>query len=119
MPAGKKGEKIHKSPKRSPKTYQNNAEIRTTHITGLVTDLGIEIGKMLYFNRLPGEKKVLVNRRKLRLHLTLVTSFFMGGLVGAVGFKMMGYVSTVALAALLLAMVLRPILQDVRAHAAP
>ena len=38
-------------------TKISNAEIRTTHITGLVTDLGIEIGKMLYLNRLPGEKK--------------------------------------------------------------
>ena len=94
----------------------SNAEIRTTHVTGLVTDLGIEIGKMLYFNRLPGEKKVLANRHKLRLHLTLVTSFFIGGLAGAVGFKMLGYLSTVALAALLLALVLRPILQDVRAR---
>ena len=97
-------------------TKISNAEIRTTHVTGLVTDLGVEIGKMLYFNRLPGEKKVLANRHKLRLHLTLVTSFFIGGLAGAVGFKMLGYVSTVALAALLLAMVLRPILQDVRAR---
>ena len=97
----------------------SNAEIRTTHVTGLVTDLGIEIGKMLYFNRLPGEKKVLANRHKLRLHLTLVTSFFIGGLAGAVGFKMLGYVSTVALAALLLVLVLRPILQDVRARSVP
>ena len=100
-------------------TKISNAEIRTTHITGLVTDLGIELGKMLYFNHMAGEKKVLANRRKLRLHLTLVTSFFIGGLVGAVGFKTLGYVSTVALAALLLALVLRPILQDVRAHSAP
>ena len=38
-------------------TKISNAEIRTTHITGLVTDLSIEIGKMFYFNRLPDEKK--------------------------------------------------------------
>jgi uncharacterized membrane protein YoaK (UPF0700 family) len=100
-------------------TKISNAEIRTTHITGLVTDLGIELGKLLYLNRLPGERKVLANRRKLRLHLALVTSFFIGGVVGAVGFKMLGYVSTVALAALLMALVLRPILADVVAHTAP
>ena len=90
-------------------------EIRTTHVTGLVTDLGIELGKLIYLNRLPGEKKVLANRRKLRLHLTLVSSFFIGGLMGAVGFKLLGYVSTVALAALLLALIARPILLDIRA----
>ncbi len=27
------------------------ATIRTTHMTGVVTDLGIEMGKMLYWNR--------------------------------------------------------------------
>lgn len=96
-------------------TKISNSEIRTTHVTGLVTDLGIELGKLIYLNRLPGEKKVLANRRKLRLHLTLVSSFFIGGLVGAVGFKLLGYVSTVALAALLLALVARPILLDIRA----
>ncbi len=62
-------------------------------------------------------KKLLANQRKLRLRLTLVTRFFMGGLVGAVGFKTLGHVSTVALAALLLTLVLRSILQGVRAHA--
>ena len=48
---------------------------------------------------------MLANRRKLRFHLTLVSSLFIGGLVGAVGFKRLGCVSTVALAALLLALV--------------
>ena len=32
-------------------TKISKAEIRTTHITGLVTDLGIELGKWLYINR--------------------------------------------------------------------
>ncbi len=95
-------------------TKISNAEIRTTHVTGLVTDLGIELGKMLYVNRLPGEKKVVVNRHKLRIHLILVTSFFTGGLVGATGFKLVGYVTTVPLAILLLMLVIRPVMQDIR-----
>lgn len=28
----------------------SNAEIRTTHVTGLVTDIGIELGKLVYWN---------------------------------------------------------------------
>ena len=95
-------------------TKISNAEIRTTHVTGLVTDLGIELGKMLYVNRLPGEKKVVVNRHKLRIHLILVASFFTGGLVGATGFKLVGYVTTVPLAILLLMLVIRPVMQDIR-----
>jgi hypothetical protein len=35
-----------------------------------------------------------------------------GGLVGALGFKQLGYISTVPLAALLLLLVLRPALDD-------
>jgi len=31
-------------------TKISRAEIRTTHITGLVTDMGIELGKLLYIN---------------------------------------------------------------------
>jgi hypothetical protein len=31
-------------------TKISKAEIRTTHVTGLVTDIGIELGKMLYWN---------------------------------------------------------------------
>ena len=32
-------------------TKMSSSQIRTTHMTGVVTDLGIEMGKMLYWNR--------------------------------------------------------------------
>jgi len=32
-------------------TKLSRAEIRTTHVTGMVTDIGIELGKMIYWNR--------------------------------------------------------------------
>ena len=86
-------------------------------MTGLVTDLGIEIGKMLYFNRLPTDRRVQANRRKLRIHLILVTCFFVGGLAGALGFKTIGYVTTVPLALILILLVIQPVMQDVRAAA--
>ena len=31
-------------------TKLSKAEIRTTHVTGIVTDIGIEVGKLLYWN---------------------------------------------------------------------
>jgi uncharacterized membrane protein YoaK (UPF0700 family) len=34
-------------------TRISNAEIRTTHITGMVTDIGIELGKLMYLNLSP------------------------------------------------------------------
>ena len=96
-------------------TKISNAEIRTTHVTGLTTDIGIELGKMLYFNRADSPVKIVANRRKLRIHLTLVGSFFIGGLLGAVGFKTWGYVTSIPLAVLLVVLVWGPIAHDVRA----
>jgi uncharacterized membrane protein YoaK (UPF0700 family) len=95
-------------------TKISHAEIRTTHITGLVTDLGIELGKLLYINRLKQATPVLANRSKLFIHIKLISSFFIGGLLGAIGFKWFGFIVTVPLAALLLLLVLRPVLNDAK-----
>ncbi len=32
-------------------TKLSNAVIRTTHLTGIITDMGTELGKLLYLNR--------------------------------------------------------------------
>lgn len=95
-------------------TKISNAEIRTTHVTGLVTDIGIELGKMVYFNRSPLATRVQANRRKLRIHLSLIAAFFAGGVLGAFGFKLWGYITTVPLALLLGLLVSGPLLDDIR-----
>ncbi len=85
-------------------TKVSNAEIRTTHVTGLVTDIGIELGKLIYWNRSPdsiAQPLVRANQDKLKGHVQLVMSFFVGGVIGALGFKHVGYVSTVPLAIVL------------------
>ena len=56
---------------------------------------------------------VRANRQKLRMHLTLVSSFFVGALCGALGFKFLGYVTTVPLAVTVLLLVWRAVLSDV------
>lgn len=98
-------------------TKISKAEIRTTHITGLVTDMGIELGKWLYHNRLHALPPVLANRDRLRIHSRLVLGFFLGGLVGALGFRYLGYVTTLPLAAMLWLLSLRPLLDDLRQRA--
>ncbi|OQW88503.1 MAG: hypothetical protein BWK72_08585 [Rhodoferax ferrireducens] len=95
-------------------TKISHAEIRTTHVTGLVTDLGIELGKLLYINRLTRDTLVRANRQKLRLLAKLIGSFFVGGLIGAIGFKEVGFITTVPLAILLLLLVWRPVLNDAK-----
>ena len=49
---------------------------------------------------------------RLRLHGTLISSFFIGGLLGALGFKYAGFATTVPLAILLWLLALRPLLHD-------
>jgi uncharacterized membrane protein YoaK (UPF0700 family) len=103
-------------------TKISGARIRTTHITGIVTDFGIEFGKLLYRNsgRLGPEAPVVrADRGKLMLLAGLLTSFFGGGVLGALGFKYLGFVTCVPLAYLLLILAAPPILDDVRARLRP
>ena len=90
------------------------SQIRTTHMTGIVTDIGIELGKMLYWNRTgsPLESRVRANRIKLRLLATLLGTFIGGGVVGAAGFKYVGFVWVIPLALLLLGLCMPPLYAD-------
>lgn len=97
-------------------TKISHAEIRTTHVTGLITDMGIELGKLCYWNRthLEDQAPVRANHARLRLLSWLATAFFSGGVLGAWGFKHVGYTATVPLALLLIILALPPITDDAR-----
>lgn len=56
-------------------TTYSGAVIRTTHVTGLFTDLGIQIG-----NRLAG---IPFLKKRIKLQILLITGFFLGGLFSA------------------------------------
>lgn len=73
-------------------TKLSGARIRTTHVTGLVTDAGIEIGKLLYRNdpAHPELPPVVADRAKLALLLSLIGLFFFGGIAGAFLFSHLG-----------------------------
>ena len=95
-------------------TKLSNAEIRTTHITGVLTDIGIELGRALYWNGDGVAPRVVANRDRLRLLAGLAVSFFTGGVVGATGFARLGYAATVPLAFMLVALAIVPVVDDVR-----
>ncbi len=95
-------------------TKISKSEIRTTHVTGMITDLGIELGKLVYINDRSMPTKVLANRPKLRSLLLLIGSFSVGGLVGALAFKHWGYTMTLPLAVLVSLPTLGPLLADWR-----
>ncbi|MCH7343799.1 DUF1275 domain-containing protein [Pelomonas sp. CA6] len=96
-------------------TKLSNAVIRTTHMTGIVTDLGIELGKLLYVNdRRVEMAPVRADRDRLAVLASLLLSFVMGGVVGAFGFKWVGYAFTVPIALLLATFALVPFWDDLR-----
>lgn len=96
-------------------TKVSDARIRTTHITGLVTDLGIELGKLTYWNRTPERgAPVRADRDKMRLLSSLLALFILGGALGALGFKSLGFVAIVPLALLLAVMAAVPVLDDLK-----
>lgn len=79
-------------------TKVSRSEIRTTHVTGIVTDIGIEIGRFLYGF---GDAPVEGNTAKLKLLGGLLLAFAVGGVAGAWAFKSIGYSATLPLAAML------------------
>lgn len=72
-------------------TY-SGAVVRTTHLSGMFTDLGIFLGHAL--RRMP------VDVRRLRLCSLVISGFFSGGLVGTVTFNRFSYFALLFPAAL-------------------
>lgn len=97
-------------------TIISNAEVRTTHVTGIVTDLGLELSRLIYFNvdNQRRNKRITANRDKLKLYILILASFFSGGVVGAISFKHVGYKMTVILAAFLFLLAWRPVFRDLK-----
>ncbi len=60
-------------------TKISNAVVRTTHLTGLFTDLGIDISYLL-FKKFNNQREKIKARIKLRVYI--ISFFFFGGLIG-------------------------------------
>jgi uncharacterized membrane protein YoaK (UPF0700 family) len=101
-------------------TKVSRAEIRTTHMTGIVTDLGIELGRLIYPNRDAHRNTrhfVKADRDKLGVHAGILALFVCGGVVGAFAFRHMGFGAALPIALLLLVMAAPPLLRDLSAFA--
>ncbi len=95
----------------------SNSEIRTTHMTGVMTDMGVELGRMFYWNKDKHANQihyVKANRQKLKTHLTIFLMFLLGGIVGAISFKGVGYASVIPLSASMIAIAALQIYQDIK-----
>jgi uncharacterized membrane protein YoaK (UPF0700 family) len=97
-------------------TTISSAEVRTTHMTGIVTDIGTELSRLVYRNRSrrKGVDPIIANRDRLKLHALILVSFFGGGIAGAIGFKHVGYKMSIIYAVFLFVLAWRPIVHDLR-----
>lgn len=98
-------------------TKISGAQIRTTHVTGMVTDIGIELGKFSYLNRRTGLDPVRGSIPKVSMLSSLVLLFFVGGIIGALGYLAIGFAVLVPGALALLLASYRPLLSDLGARA--
>ncbi|MFM9826770.1 YoaK family protein [Flavobacterium sp.] len=54
-----------------------NATVRTTHLTGLFTDLGIELSQLFFYKEIVMKKKLYSS---IKLRVTIISFFFIGGI---------------------------------------
>ncbi|QHN02406.1 DUF1275 domain-containing protein [Granulicella sp. WH15] len=95
-------------------TKLSNAVIRTTHLTGMVTDIGIALGRLAFRAVAQHESSPPPELTTLQLHLSLIAMFFVGGVTGATGFKYAGFFFTLPLAVVLLVLAAMPVIDDLR-----
>jgi uncharacterized membrane protein YoaK (UPF0700 family) len=98
-------------------TKISQAEIRTTHLTGVLTDLGIELGRALYWNRRHEANAfhyVRANRAKMQAHALIFGMFLAGAFVGALAFRSLGFAAALPYSALLLGIALAPVVDDLK-----
>ncbi len=99
-------------------TKASQAEIRTTHMTGIATDIGIELGRLVYRNHTQALDRIHVvkaDRDRLSIHLTILVLFVVGGVCGAFAFKLVGFMATVPLAVLLALIAAPALVRDLAA----
>ncbi|QDC39052.1 DUF1275 domain-containing protein [Sphingobium yanoikuyae] len=75
-------------------THISNARVRTTHVSGMSTDIGIGLARMIDILRGKGEdadREAIMTR--MRLHIGTVISFLLGGVVGVLAWRLAGDLS--------------------------
>ncbi len=84
-------------------TTISNATVRTTHLTGLFTDLGIELSQLFFYKQKDQKDKL---HSSIKLRLTIIAFFFIGGLLGGIFYSTLKlYVLAIAAAVLIIGII--------------
>jgi uncharacterized membrane protein YoaK (UPF0700 family) len=100
-------------------TKLSNSVIRTTHVTGMVTDIGIALGRIVSSTSQGSAVHLSQEFATLRLLISLVGLFFVGGITGALGFRHAGFFFTLPLSAILVLLAVVPVIDDMRRRVLP
>lgn len=65
-------------------TKISQSVVRTTHLTGLFTDLGIEFSQLFFYR---GKDEKIKLHRSIFLKLIIISCFFLGGIIGSFAFQ--------------------------------
>ncbi|SHK00126.1 YoaK family protein [Epilithonimonas mollis] len=68
-------------------TSISHSVVRTTHLTGLFTDMGIEISQLFFYKDKDHKSRLI---QSIKLRLTIILMFFLGGIVGGFLYKYLG-----------------------------
>lgn len=68
-------------------TSISHSVVRTTHLTGLFTDMGIECSQLFFYKDAENRKRLT---KSIRLRLTIIFMFFCGGVVGGLLYPYLG-----------------------------
>lgn len=79
-------------------TRRSNARVRTTHVSGMATDIGLNLASV--FSSSPDRPGAM---DRLRLYLCTIVSFLVGGIVGVMLYTLIGGYLLICCAAILVA----------------
>lgn len=68
-------------------TRVSHSVVRTTHLTGLFTDLGIELSQLLFNKKDTGRFMI---KKSINLKLAIISFFFIGGITGGYSYVFLG-----------------------------
>ena len=80
-------------------TSISNSVVRTTHLTGLFTDLGIELSQIFFYNEEEQQERL---KSSIKLRLAIISFFFLGCFVGGYTYLLKGIASLFLAVAFLL-----------------
>lgn len=80
-------------------TRISNSVVRTTHLTGLFTDLGIELSQLFFYRKEDQQRKLMSS---IKLRLAIISFFFLGCIVGGYSYLVYGMLTLLLAAVCLL-----------------